>query len=63
MDEPAVPDAMISLWLHELGMQVFVAAGPGEDDRVMNVSFDDPTGPSSMRPESVGRRMVRWSRR
>jgi hypothetical protein len=45
MDEPAVPDAMISLWLHELGMQVFVAAGPGEDDRVMNVSFDDPTGP------------------
>ena len=45
MDEPAVPDAMISLWLHELGMQVFVAAGPGDADRVMDVSFDDPTGP------------------
>ena len=45
MGEPAVPDAMISLWLHERGMQVFVAAGPGDNDRSMDVSFDDPTGP------------------
>jgi hypothetical protein len=45
MDEPAVPDAIISLLLHERGMQVFVAAGPSDDDRVMEVSFDDPTGP------------------
>jgi hypothetical protein len=45
MDEATVPNAMISLLLHERGMQVFVATGPSDDDRVMEVSFDDPTGP------------------
>ena len=45
MDKATVPNAMISLLLHEQGMQVFVAAGPNDDDRVMEVSFDDPTGP------------------
>jgi hypothetical protein len=36
------PTAVISLLLHERGMQVFVAAGPGEDDAVMEVSCEPP---------------------
>jgi hypothetical protein len=40
-----VPNAMISLRLHELGMQVSVAAGGSDPEaRVMEVFFDDPNG-------------------
>jgi hypothetical protein len=44
VDGTTPPDAMISLWLPERGKQVFVAASSPED-RVMEVSYDDPDGP------------------
>jgi hypothetical protein len=57
MNDTTGPTAMISLLLHERGVQVSVAAGPGEDDAVMEVSYEPPGPfkyPARVRPSPRG---------